>query len=160
MSDTTVITSMPAFPNEVSPLKSKAFYSAIGALIFLVLSIPLSYKLTNSSYLSTYSDECPTPTGKFLFTILFFFVSYFMMKIAQSQMEDKSKKSDSLMLKYSFYSALIFFLVSSTDTYKLTGSIHNGIANQNGCPSIGGIIVHTVVFFALLLLAMHLPNDQ
>jgi hypothetical protein len=35
--------------------------------------------------------------------------------------------------------ALIFFLVSSSDTYKLTGSIHNGIANENGCPSMGGI---------------------
>jgi hypothetical protein len=68
-----------------------------------------------------------------------------------------------LKIKYSFYSALVFFLVANPETYKFTqslfGSIIN-IANSGGCPTTGGFFLHTFVFFVVMVALMMFPRDK
>jgi len=66
-----------------------------------------------------------------------------------------------LKAKYSFYSALVFFLVACPETFKLTQSIFGyfvTIAN-GGCPTPMGLFVHTGIFFLVLLGLMLFPRD-
>jgi hypothetical protein len=68
-----------------------------------------------------------------------------------------------LKAKYSFYSALVFFLVANPETYKiiqwmLSGFVGN-IANANGCPTPIGLFLHTILFFFVMLALMMFPRD-
>ena len=64
-----------------------------------------------------------------------------------------------LKVKYSLYSALIFFLVANPATFRVVNSIIPGVA-VNGCPTAGGLLLHTVVFFFALVGIMMLPKDK
>jgi hypothetical protein len=69
------------------------------------------------------------------------------------------KKSDRVKFKYSIYSALVFFLVSNPETYKLTSSIlGNWVAGPSGCPSPSGLFIHTAVFIALIFFLMKIRS--
>jgi hypothetical protein len=60
-------------------------------------------------------------------------------------------------LKYSFFSALIFFFISSPIMYQLMNRIHGHlfiIANEHGCPSNSGLLLHTFLFFILIFITM------
>ena len=72
-----------------------------------------------------------------------------------------SALSDSLKWKYSFYSALLFFIISSPQIYKITHSIlgkYVKIAN-GGCPTAVGLVLHSVVYMVALFGLMKLPKD-
>ena len=64
-----------------------------------------------------------------------------------------------LKVKYSLYSALIFFLVANPATFKFVNSILPGVAD-NGCPTSFGLLLHTFVFFLALVGIMMLPKDR
>jgi hypothetical protein len=68
-----------------------------------------------------------------------------------------------LKAKYSFYSALVFFLVANPETYKVVQKIFGGIlgdiASAAGCPTPLGFLLHTVVFFFVMLALMMFPRD-
>ena len=68
-----------------------------------------------------------------------------------------------LKAKYSFYSALVFFLVANPETYKITdwmfGSVMPPIANNAGAPTPVGLFFHTLVFFVVILSLMMFPRD-
>jgi len=64
-----------------------------------------------------------------------------------------------LKVKYSLYSALIFFLVANPATFRVVNSLIPGVA-VNGCPTAMGLILHTVVFFFALVGIMMLPKDK
>jgi hypothetical protein len=68
-------------------------------------------------------------------------------------------KSLGLKMKYSLYSALMFFLLANPVTFKFMDSLIGGIA-VGGCPTSFGLILHTVVFFFALVLLMSLPPDR
>lgn len=69
------------------------------------------------------------------------------------------KKSDIVKFKYSVYSALVFFLVSNPETYKLTSSLFGDwVAGSSGCPSAGGLFLHTAVFLAIVFFLMKIRN--
>jgi hypothetical protein len=68
-----------------------------------------------------------------------------------------------LKLKYSFYSALVFFLVANPETYMLTQKIFGGfltIASTSGCPTTPGFFLHTLVFFIVMAAMMMFPRDK
>lgn len=72
-----------------------------------------------------------------------------------------SELSDSLKWKYSFYSALLFFIISSPQIYKITHRIFSKyikIAND-GCPTAFGLVLHSVVYMVALFGFMKLPKD-
>ena len=68
-----------------------------------------------------------------------------------------------LKAKYSFYSALVFFLVANPETYrvvqKVLGGVLGELASSAGCPTQLGLLFHTVVFFFVMLALMMFPRD-
>ena len=67
-----------------------------------------------------------------------------------------------LKAKYSFYSALVFFLVANPETFKLTQRLFGGlitIASDGGCPTAYGFFIHTFLFFLILWGMMLFPRD-
>lgn len=135
----------------------KITYAALSAVVFLAVSLPQTYQQTDR-LVDTFNEGCPTPVGKFLHTGAFFVILYFLMKWL-----NKSKLSDGLIAKYSFYSALIFFLLTSNDSYALTKNIPylgDDLVEVSGCPTKKGILVHAVVYLVVLTLVMYFPKDQ
>jgi hypothetical protein len=67
-----------------------------------------------------------------------------------------------LKAKYSFYSALVFFLVANPETYKITQMVFGTMftTSNGGCPTPLGLLLHTIVFFIVLLGLMLFPRDQ
>ncbi len=66
-----------------------------------------------------------------------------------------------LKAKYSFYSALVFFLVANPETYKLVQKVFGGlftVASPDGCATAWGLLFHTVVFFFVMLALMMFPR--
>ena len=68
-----------------------------------------------------------------------------------------------LKAKYSFYSALVFFLVANPETYKIMDSLLGrflpATASPAGCPTPLGLFLHTLLFFAVMLALMMFPRD-
>ena len=59
----------------------------------------------------------------------------------------------------SIFSAFIFLLVSNPYTYKITNSIFSrflGPVSTNGCPTMIGLLLHTVVYILLVRYSMEL----
>ena len=65
------------------------------------------------------------------------------------------KKSDMVKLKYAFYSAIVFILLSSPEAYKLTTKyVGVWITKGGGVPTPGGLVFHAFVFMVLVFLLM------
>ena len=64
-----------------------------------------------------------------------------------------------LKAKYAFYSTLVFFLLASPETYRLTARIVPAIADTDGNASPIGLFIHTGLFFLVLLGLMMFPRD-
>jgi hypothetical protein len=57
------------------------------------------------------------------------------------------------------FSALIFLLVVNPYTYNLTNSLFSGLIGpvaKNGCPTMVGLLLHTVVYILLVRYSMDL----
>lgn len=67
-----------------------------------------------------------------------------------------------LKAKYSFYSALVFFLLACPETYKITQMAFGSLftISNGGCPTPSGLLLHTVLFFFVLLGLMLFPRDN
>jgi hypothetical protein len=67
-----------------------------------------------------------------------------------------------LKAKYSFYSALVFFLIANPETFKATQMLFGSIVTlaNGGCPTPVGLFVHTAIFFLVLLGLMLFPRDK
>jgi hypothetical protein len=59
--------------------------------------------------------------------------------------------------KYSFFSALIFFFISSPVIYQLMNNVTRNlfvVADEHGCPSNSGLLLHTFLFFIIIFTTM------
>ena len=67
-----------------------------------------------------------------------------------------------LKAKYSFYSALVFFLIANPETFKFTEMLFGSFVTlaQGGCPTPTGLFLHTAIFFFVLLGLMLFPRDK
>ncbi len=73
-----------------------------------------------------------------------------------------SEISLGLKAKYSFYSALVFFLIGNPETYKFTQSIFGSfspISDREGTPTSFGFFAHTFLFFLTIFALMMFPKD-
>ena len=56
--------------------------------------------------------------------------------------------------RYTLYTTFVFLLVVNPFTYQLTNQlfskIFGKIASSNGCPTMGGILLHAIVFTLVL----------
>ena len=51
---------------------------------------------------------------------------------------------------------LVFFIISHPMLYRLTNSLVGGLASSSGCPTTLGLIVHSLVFGAVVYGLMYL----
>ena len=66
-----------------------------------------------------------------------------------------AKKSDWVKAKYAFYSALVYFVISNPEMFKLTRGVFGAmIGTEDGCPRTGGLFLHTLVFMLVVFLLM------
>ena len=75
----------------------------------------------------------------------------------QQQLTQEKKLTLGKKFKYSFYSALIFFFVSSPMLYQLTQRLNGHfitVSDPAGCPSNSGLMLHTCVFFIIIFIVM------
>ena len=62
-------------------------------------------------------------------------------------------------LRYSFYSAVVFFILAAPFMFKLVQSVLGSfvpIASSSGCPTYAGVFVHALVFGLVVYGLMHL----
>jgi hypothetical protein len=66
-----------------------------------------------------------------------------------------------LKAKYSFYSALVFFLFANPETSNIFQRFFGNYVNfiQGGTPTITGIFINTLLFFLTMLGLMLLPSE-
>lgn len=73
--------------------------------------------------------------------------------------------SSSMKWQITFFSAFLFLLVVNPYTYQLTqkllGTIVGKLAESNGCPTLLGLSIHTIVYILLVRGSMdlHLFKD-
>jgi hypothetical protein len=63
--------------------------------------------------------------------------------------------------KYSFYSAVVFFLFANPETYRILQQVFGGFVTfiySNGMPTISGVFINTILFFITMLALMFIPN--
>lgn len=144
---------------ESSQISKKLMCSALAAAIFILVSLPQVYGQTDK-FINTFADGCPTSEGKYLHAAVFFGLVFALMKLgAALKWSGMEEKSDAVHAKYAFYATLLFFVLTSTDSYYLSGKLWNGLA-ERGCPNVSGVIVHGVVFMVVLFLVMFFPKDE
>jgi hypothetical protein len=62
-------------------------------------------------------------------------------------------------MRYSFYSAIVFFIIASPLMFKIVNSLLGGlipISSTSGCPTIAGLVIHSIVFGLIIYGMMHL----
>ena len=67
-----------------------------------------------------------------------------------------------LKAKYSFYSALVFFLFANPETYAIIQRVLGGAVQtitSSGAPTIHGVFLHTGLFFITMMGLMLLPSE-
>ncbi len=97
-----------------------------------------------------YDNGCLTAKGVMLQTFVFFIITFLSMR--DSSIDTLTK------LSHTTYGTLIFFFVSNPSTYKVVGSLlGESFADSNGCPKKYGIILHTLLYIAILTGVMYFP---
>ena len=60
----------------------------------------------------------------------------------------------------SVMSALVFFVISNPDTYRLTRTVFGlWVAGPTGCPTLRGLVLHTVVFVLITWAMMNIKKE-
>ena len=130
-------------------LKQKIYQSALSSIVFLVASLPSLYNESNK-FVSA-SGSCPTYKSRLLHTLGFFALSILAMKYIS-----KSDKSLQVLSKCALFGSLLFFIISSPEAYKFTNSIYSGLADESGCPTMTGLVVHTLLYGSALTGMMYI----
>ena len=61
----------------------------------------------------------------------------------------KGKKQEEKFM-ISLMSAAIFYIIANPETFKLVSKLLGGwVAGPQGCPTLMGLVVHTIVFFLI-----------
>ncbi len=142
------------------------YHAAIAALVFVIVSLPFVYHYTGRvskmalPKTELFADNCPTSAGKFVHSLIFFVLIYVICKIHNAYVPVQDAKSNALMAKHAFYASLVYFLLSSTDSYLLSRRLVEDAADAKGCPSVKGILLHSIMFLAVYLLVSQFPKDK
>lgn len=133
--------------------------AGISSLFFILLSHPYSYHLTNVIF-NTYEKDtdCPTNYGHLFHTFLFFLVGLTIKVIFNMNKYSYDRDSYAVMFKLALYCTLLFFTLSGSDTYELTGRLSGNVLAKNGCASGWGVVAHGMFYFILSIVMALLPN--
>ena len=110
-----------------------------------IRDVDLSVRAANA-LLNLIENNCPTHLGIFVNTLLFFIITFLSM--------GDPFKNRLFKLKNTTYGTLIYFMISSQTLYYLT----NKMLNINECRSIVSLMIHSAVYFMLLVGIMYFPE--
>lgn len=75
--------------------------------------------------------------------------------------EANKKPSPIEALKYTIYTAIVFLAISAPFTYRITASLFGKwVASPQGLPTAAGLLLHTVVFGAILYGLMFIGSSH
>ena len=136
----------------MATLNEKLKISAGSATLFAFINMAETYGLTDQYLpIDTWNPvtQCPTMMGQLLHAVVFFLITYATMR--DPTVDNNTK------IRHSLYGTLIFFFISSPAMYSLTSSILGPvIATPDGCPTLMGVLLHAVVYCAVLVGVMYL----
>lgn len=132
-------------------LQTSLQHTGVASCVFLLSSLPQMY-IKSNEFISGVEDEnssCPTYKSRLLHMVIFYVLTMVSLKYLV-----KSEKEWLYLGEYSARITLLYFLMSSPEMYIFTNSIANGsvVITEGSCPTIYGIIIHTVIFFILMTL--------
>jgi hypothetical protein len=155
--------------------KQKMTIAGMSALLFFILNHSVMYKLVNGLVnlvsrrnvdLIASPAGCPTPLGVLVHAVVFFFLSRAILELPLWKLNSKHSESDLIFdekLKWgiSGTSTLVFIIIGMPWTFQQVNRLSMGknlISSPNGCPTLLGLVLHTLVFFALDRGTMELAN--
>ncbi len=155
--------------SEESKLKWKA--SAVAGVLFLVLSSPMAYRLTDTltKYVGfktadvTYGyDVKPRMAGVLLHGLVFGAISRGLMEVKPTKefsftgMPTANQKNLHALL-----ATALFMVVGNPFTFKLTSRLATSVSTKSssavaGCVTVAGLLIHTLVFILLTRAVMEI----
>lgn len=137
----------------MATLQEKIAISANSAVLFYLLNLPFTYKLTNRLFSNTLYNtktNCPTTIGLLVHTLIFFLITFLTM--------GNLRERNLIKLKHSLTGTAIFFIVSSPMIYSLMSLLlGKQVASLGGCQTLLGSLLHALIYFSILLAIMYLP---
>jgi len=131
----------------MATLEQKVKISLGSSGLFYLLNSSSSFSFISKFLnLNLIENECPTHQGIFVNTMLFFIITYLSMG-------DPFKKQ-LFKLKNTTYGTLVYFMISSPTVYYIT----NKILNLNECRSTVSLMIHSAIYFILLVGIMYFPE--
>lgn len=143
--------------------RDKWVIAVMAGLLFLVLASPYTYVLTGSvgqtvgANLSNYEasnkpNGCPTLLGLTVHAIVFLLIARLLLSIGDGNCNGANTSKDKWMA--AIIAAILFFIIASPFLFGVTNSVLGLVGihttNDNGCPNLGGLILHTAVFIILV----------
>ena len=143
----------------------------MGKLAYSIMTVGLMIALANQT---TYGfvdklvgnkgiialNGCPTVKGHLVHTVIFFILLFALMISFNLSKSEQYQRSTWLLAKYSFYGTMLFFIITSTELYKLIGNLTNGAtADLNGCPTSSGLLLHSLIYLLMIFGVMFFPKD-
>lgn len=137
--------------------------SIVSGLLFLVAASPYTYSLTNSvtkrfGLIIAGSDGCPNLAGLLVHGVIFILLLRLMMEgrtKAHNCLKPYTTKDKWIV---AMIGGLLFLLIGSPFLYEavdsLTSSFGMKIADADGCPNLGGIMLHSAIFMIVVRLLM------
>lgn len=129
--------------------QQKFIISLFSAAIFFAVMNKETFRITDRVIGGTLRGDCPTRLGFILHVLVFTAIAFATMNIRdQSNIAEK--------MRISLFSGLLFYLIANPQTFKFVASIiGRWVAGPDGCPTAGGILLHTFVFLAVIYLTMN-----
>ncbi len=134
----------------MTTLQGKLGISAFSSVLFLVVNLPQTYELTNKILpFETVKNGCPTVAGLIVHALVFYLLSFLSMG---------NKVDEATKAKHALWGTVIFVLLSSPLMYTITGKVFGVGISSGGCPTLMGVLLHAIVYCAVLVGVMYLPN--
>lgn len=144
-------------------LLNKILYTLFGGALFIIYTSPKTAEIGNIIFSPNgnliYKNNCVTPFGHLLFTVLFF-ISLIVIKSLYNSIVSCNIRSDFRdVVRYSILATLVYYLVSNRELFVQVDDIFYKLFNvdtvdTNGCPTHIGTVLHTVVYLLLIFLFM------
>jgi hypothetical protein len=131
--------------------------SGVSALVFYLVANPKTYALTDNECLRTVENGCPTLVGILVHAVVFALVIRAIMelrKVLNKNNTDEEKVSNDDLWRYSVQGGVFFLVLSLPILYRVTGWVSDKVGTTTsvaGCPNDKGVLLHAVVYMALLV---------
>ncbi len=134
---------------------SKFTNTIINTGAFFLISLLETFGLTSNIINTLFEGnlkQCSGPTH-FVQTIIFIIIIFAIVTLLNMFAFD-NKRTIWYYMKYAFYSGIVYYFMSNLGTYEISNILTpyiNVFNGSNGCPTIPGLILHSIIFFFLHL---------